>query len=140
MAWVWILLGVIYILSPYDLLPDFMPVRGWIDDAVVLILLIRYIGRLRRGGPAMFGRKAAGGNQNGDSGENGRRANEAPNDPYEILGVPPQASQSEIRSAYRRLAGQYHPDKVAHLGKEFQELAEKRFKEIQNAYERLIET
>ncbi len=32
-------------------------------------------------------------------------------DPYEVLGVPRTASQSDIRNAYRRLALQYHPDK-----------------------------
>jgi DnaJ-class molecular chaperone len=36
------------------------------------------------------------------------------------------------------LAGQYHPDKVSHLGEEFRQLAEKRFKEIQVAYQELI--
>jgi DnaJ like chaperone protein len=53
------------------------------------------------------------------------------------LGVARDASQEDIRSAYRRLAGQYHPDKVLHLGKEFRDLAEIRFKEIQAAYDAL---
>ena len=57
--------------------------------------------------------------------------------PHEILGVSPEATQEEIRAAYICLAKQYHPDKVAHLGKEFQELADKKFKEIQQAYARL---
>ena len=46
--------------------------------------------------------------------------------PYDIL-----------KHAYRLLAGKYHPDKVAHLGDEFKALAEKRFKEIQKAYQEL---
>ncbi|MFW6334535.1 MAG: J domain-containing protein, partial [Desulfosalsimonas sp.] len=37
----------------------------------------------------------------------------------------------------RKLAQQYHPDKVSHLGKEFQELAARKFVEIQEAYETL---
>jgi len=47
------------------------------------------------------------------------------------------ASQEQIRKAYKKLAGKYHPDKVSHLGQEFQALAEKRFKDIQEAYEAL---
>ena len=59
-------------------------------------------------------------------------------DPYEILGVPRKASLDEIKSAYRKLAAQYHPDKVNHLGDEFKTLAEKKFKEIRKAYEELV--
>ena len=50
-------------------------------------------------------------------------------DYYEVLGVPRDASADEIRSAYRKLARQYHPD-VNH-----DEGAEDRFKEISEAYE-----
>ena len=59
--------------------------------------------------------------------------------PYEILGVHPNASKGEIRSAYRKLANQYHPDKVHHLGEEFQQLAEIKFKAIQEAYQKLVD-
>ncbi|MBW2012095.1 MAG: J domain-containing protein [Deltaproteobacteria bacterium] len=60
-----------------------------------------------------------------------------PKDPYEILGVSPGAGVEEIRNAYRQAVKTYHPDKVSHLGPEFQELAKEKFVEIQNAYEKL---
>jgi DnaJ-domain-containing protein 1 len=58
-------------------------------------------------------------------------------DPYEVLGVPRGASTEEIRAAYLRLIAQYHPDKVMHLGKEFQDLAKEKTQAIVLAYEML---
>ncbi len=52
-------------------------------------------------------------------------------DYYAILGVPRDASQEEIKQAYRRLVKQWHPD----LHPENRKEAEERFKEIQEAYE-----
>jgi DnaJ like chaperone protein len=43
----------------------------------------------------------------------------------------------EIRKAYRVLASKYHPDKVSHLAKEFQEMANEKLKEINGAWERV---
>jgi DnaJ-class molecular chaperone len=56
-------------------------------------------------------------------------------DPYALLEVSPRASPDEVKSAYKRAVTRYHPDKVAHLGKEFQELAHKKLLAIQRAYE-----
>ena len=53
-------------------------------------------------------------------------------DPFLTLGVPPGASLNEIKSAYRRLAKQYHPDTAG-------ERALPRFLAIQAAYERLVD-
>lgn len=54
-----------------------------------------------------------------------------PRDYYEILGVAKTASPDEIKSAYRKLARQYHPD----VSTEPKEVAEEKFKEISEAYE-----
>lgn len=58
-------------------------------------------------------------------------------DPYEVLQVRRDATPGEIHKAWVELAAQYHPDKAAHLGPDLQLLAEKRFKEIQRAYDML---
>ncbi len=58
-------------------------------------------------------------------------------DPYVILGVSHVASKEEITAAYRKMAQLYHPDKVANLAPEFKDLAEKRMKAINTAYDEL---
>lgn len=55
--------------------------------------------------------------------------------PYQVLGISPGCSLAEAKKAYRALLVQYHPDKVAHLAKEFQALAETRTREIMQAWE-----
>ncbi|MGD0249424.1 MAG: molecular chaperone DnaJ [Thermoplasmata archaeon] len=57
-------------------------------------------------------------------------------DYYEILGVAKTATPDEIKSAYRRLARQYHPD----VAKEDPKAAEEKFKEVSEAYEVLADT
>ena len=57
--------------------------------------------------------------------------------PYEVLGVRHGASKDEIVSKYRELVRQYHPDKVTHMAPEFREVAERRMKEINAAYDAL---
>jgi uncharacterized membrane protein YkvA (DUF1232 family) len=44
--WLIILGSLLYILSPVDLLPDIIPVVGWIDDGLVLTLLITEVSQL----------------------------------------------------------------------------------------------
>jgi thioredoxin 1 len=56
---------------------------------------------------------------------------------YEVLGLTPGATMSAIKAAYHRQAQLNHPDKVASLAPEFQELAKRRMTEINLAYEEL---
>ena len=145
------ILALIYTLLPYDFLPDFMIGWGWIDDIVVLYLVWRYFFK-GQGWP--FGTRRDGDTENdqgsdhagkGDGGpakdENEKTAQNRQGrnlkEPHEILGISRDATPAEIKSAYKELAGKYHPDKVLHLGDEFRILAERRFKEIQDAYEQL---
>src|SRR5215469_1976938 len=72
--------------------------------------------------------------------ENWRREGQTPCvsfNPYEVLGVSQGASREEIRSAYRNLIARYHPDKVAHLGQEFEAIAREKTLAINRAYEML---
>ncbi len=54
-------------------------------------------------------------------------------DPYAVLRVPRNASEAEIRAAYRELVARYHPDK--HQGNPLEDLAAERMAEINRAYE-----
>lgn len=56
---------------------------------------------------------------------------------YKILEIDPSASDDEVRKAYRRMAMKYHPDKVSHLGEEFQKSAKEKFQRLQQAYENI---
>jgi curved DNA-binding protein CbpA len=58
----------------------------------------------------------------------------APKNYYEILEIEPAASQEEIKRAFRLQIARYHPDKVQHLGKEFQAMAAERAAELTEAY------
>ncbi|UXZ54152.1 co-chaperone DjlA [Halomonas sp. 7T] len=64
---------------------------------------------------------------------------EALKDAYQVLGVSEDASDAEIKKAYRRLMSQNHPDKLAGKGlpDSMREVAQARTSEIGNAYERI---
>ena len=59
----------------------------------------------------------------------------AKRDYYEVLGVPKDASESDIKKAYRKAAMKYHPDKFANSSEAEKKDAEEKFKEINEAYE-----
>lgn len=54
---------------------------------------------------------------------------------YALLGLMPEASVSEIKSAFHRAVLENHPDRVAHLGEQAARMATQRFLEVQKAYE-----
>ncbi len=56
---------------------------------------------------------------------------------YKILEIDKTATNDEIKKAFRTMAKKYHPDKVTHLGKEHQQGAEEKFRQVQEAYEQL---
>jgi DnaJ domain len=58
---------------------------------------------------------------------------------YQLLGLEPTASAEEIKRAFRREIARYHPDKVQHLGTEFQAIAAGRAADLTNAYRVLMD-
>ena len=54
-------------------------------------------------------------------------------DPYEVLGVSPNASDDEVKRAYRELARKYHPDN--YQNNPLADLAEEKMKEVNEAYD-----
>ncbi|MCP4724731.1 MAG: DnaJ domain-containing protein [bacterium] len=58
-------------------------------------------------------------------------------DVYSVLDITPDATDKEVKAAYRELVRKYHPDKVTHLGEEFVEMANDKFQKIQNAYDKI---
>ncbi|MBQ4045304.1 MAG: DnaJ domain-containing protein [Lachnospiraceae bacterium] len=58
-------------------------------------------------------------------------------DPYAVLGVSRNASEDEIKKAYRKLSRKYHPD--TNIGNPNADQAEEKFKDVQAAYEQIID-
>ena len=57
---------------------------------------------------------------------------------YQLLSLEPTASADDIKKAFRAEIARYHPDKVQHLGKEFQEMAATRAAHLTEAYRTLM--
>ncbi len=153
-----ILIALAYLASPIDLIPDlFVPFLGWIDDTFLIGLLIYYLrfGRLPRFFYRGSGQRADHTQQSGSTTEqsgasthnqtgssSGTKASQSRDKPklapHEILEIEKNATREEIQAAYRSQVKQYHPDRVAHLGKELQELANQKFIEIKDAYTRMM--
>ncbi len=126
----WLILGaVVYLLLPFDLIPDLLGILGRIDDVAMMVLLAWfYRSHLKQFVAAGSGHETAGRSAGTGFGQD---------DAYKVLGVTCSASGDAIKAAYRERMKEYHPDKVAHLGEELQELALEKSQEIQRAYRQL---
>ena len=58
-------------------------------------------------------------------------------DCYKILEVSPDATDEEVKKAYRKAAMKYHPDKVSHLGEDVRKKAEEQFAKVNQAYDKI---
>ncbi|GKT10598.1 hypothetical protein DSTSK_39030 [Desulforhabdus sp. TSK] len=139
-----VLLGILYFLSPIDLFPDFFPLFGRLDDIVLLFII--YWNFIRKKPQQTweqprtktdYGSYRRSTSSRNEQSSTRQSTSTPPKDPYRILEVPRTATLEEIKRAYRQQANRYHPDKVTHLGTEFQTLAKEKFQDIQWAYEEL---
>jgi uncharacterized membrane protein YkvA (DUF1232 family) len=121
-------LGVwLYIRSPIDLIPDRLGPIGLLDDFVVLLVFLRWArNQLQQSTPRPYRDHGHG--------------PDAEWNPYDVLGIKRGAAPDEITHAYREQMKRYHPDRVADLGEELQQLAHRKTVEIQRAYEELAKT
>lgn len=124
--------AIVYFLLPFDLFPDFLGIPGRIDDVLILAgfawLYRRHVQQTLASGAR---HESAGASRTDGS------ADAKAFDAYEILGITRPASSDAIHAAYRSRMKEYHPDKVAHLGEELQQLAHEKSQQIQRAYQQL---
>jgi len=150
-----IIFGLAYLISPVDIIPDLLlPFVGWIDDGVVIAsiyYLIRF-GKLpnfffKKQNPfkqptgqnhADFTSQKETNRKRSYQQSNKKRSSQSIPTPHEVLGITPDASKKEIQNAYKQAIKKYHPDKLSHLGKDFSNLANEKFLEIQKAYDTLM--
>lgn len=59
------------------------------------------------------------------------------NSAFKVLEISAEATDEEIKAAYRKMAVKYHPDKVSHLGEEVQNAAKEKFQQLTAAYEEI---
>lgn len=128
-----LVLAFFYVFFPYDFLPDSMGRIGRIDDILLIFVMVFWFFIKPFVDEIRYKNRSA--NSNAYK-KRGSDEGETP-DPYEILGVDRNADMATIRRAYQEKIRQYHPDLVAKMGPEIQELAREKSQRINSAYDAL---
>jgi preprotein translocase subunit Sec63 len=92
----------------------------YIIVAVALFLLIRVMSRIMKGKTALHRTRSD-------------------RSPYETLGVKEGACREDVEKAWKQLCRDNHPDKVAHLDPKIQDMVNRRFQSINEAYQELTD-
>lgn len=103
-------------------------------EAIKSMFMGNYYGNYEQStyGGSSYGDSSYGGGYSGSY----QRGSSLEND-YKILEVSPDATNDEVKKAYRAAAKKHHPDKVSHLGEDVRKAAEKKFAQVNEAYERI---
>ena len=124
-------------------------ISGWcgIDNVTYEALKMMYVGFSYSGtyggsgssGAGGYGGSYTGGGYYDQSGGNTYTPRSGPSldDCYKILGVSPDATDEEVKKAYRIAAMKHHPDKVSHLGEDVRKKAEETFAKVNEAYDKI---
>ncbi len=128
-------------------------IAGWcgVDSLTFEAIKLMYVSATYGGGySGGYGGGYSGGYGGGYSGSYGggyydqsgssnytTRSGPSIDDCYKILEVSSDATDDEVKKAYRRAAMKYHPDKVSHLGEDVRKKAEEQFAKVNQAYDKI---
>ena len=121
-------------------------ISGWcgVDNVTYEALKMMYIGfsysdTYGGSGSSSYGGGHSGGGYYDQSGGSSYTPHSGPSldDCYKILGVSPNATDEEVKKAYRIAAMKHHPDKVSHLGEDVRKKAEETFAKVNEAYDKI---
>ena len=106
------------------------------SELAILRLIANYLGISQSDYVSIYERHVGSGySRSSHSGNQSYGQSSNKKDPYKVLGITSDATDDEVRKAYRRMAMKYHPDRVAGMSEELQRNAAEQMKEINSAFE-----